>query len=343
MKRKINALLLTTISLLLLLTACAKENPKDSSSSTATGDRPAEKIAVQIGVQHAVHPLVLAQQQKRFEEEFAKHNATVSWVEIPGGPAQFDAILTNRLDLAVTGNTTVITGQISDIPFKEIAVGSTGSKNVGLLLPKNSTIQDLSELRGKKIAVAKATAAYDIVFRLLDKAGLTANDVEIIQLNADEAKAAFVSGSVDAWGIGEPYLSTAVVDEGAKVLADGSTINYVSPSFHIVRTKFADEHPELVVAYLKVLGRTLEWQDEHVDEAVKLYSEGTKLNAEVVKSVISNVQFATVPVSDNYIASQSELSEFLLKEKAVNKAVDPSLVVDNSFIDQAIKELKAEK
>ncbi|MFF2016872.1 aliphatic sulfonate ABC transporter substrate-binding protein [Paenibacillus sp. NPDC058177] len=346
MKKNTFAILLVAISMLLVLAACGKDN-NSGSNTTASGNNKggasASEVTVNIGVQHAVAPLVLAQQQKWFEEEFAKHNAKVSWVEVPGGPAQFDAILTDRLDLAVTGNTTVITGQISDIPFKEIAIGSTGSKNVGLLLPKNSTITDLSELKGKKIAVAKATAAYDILFRLLDKAGLTANDVELIQLSADEAKAAFVGGSVDAWAIGEPYLSTAVVDEGAKVLADGSSINYISPAFHIVRTKFADEHPDLVVAYLKVLEKTLQWQTDHLDEAVKIYAEGTKLNPEVVKSVISNVQFATVPVSDDFVKAQGELAAFLLKEKAVNKSVDPSKVVDNTFINQALEELKNDK
>ncbi|WP_139992693.1 aliphatic sulfonate ABC transporter substrate-binding protein [Paenibacillus paridis] len=346
MNKRTLALLFLTISMLLALAACGKDNNTGNSSSASgggQGETSAKEVTVNIGVQHAVHPLVLAQQQKWFEDEFAKHNAKVNWVDIPGGPAQFDAILTNRLDLAVTGNTGVITGQISDIPFKEIAVGSTGSKNVGLLLPKDSTITELSALKGKKIAVAKATAAYDILFRLLDKAGLTAKDVEIIQLNADEAKAAFVSGSVDAWGIGEPYLSTAVVDEGAKVLGDGSTLNYISPAFHIARTKFADEHPELVVAYLKVLQTTLQWQAEHLDEAVKIYSEGTKLNPDVVKSVISNVQFATVPVSDDFVKSQAELNEFLLKEKAVNKSVDVSTVVDNTFINQALEELNNDK
>jgi sulfonate transport system substrate-binding protein len=345
MKKRQLATLLIALSMLLVLAACGKDSNTGNSSSASgsnQGEATSKEVTVNIGVQHAVHPLVLAQQQKWFEEEFAKHNAKVNWVDIPGGPAQFDAILTNRLDLAVTGNTGVITGQISDIPFKEIAIGSTGSKNVGLLLPKDSTITELSELKGKKIAVAKATAAYDILFRLLDKAGLTAKDVEIIQLNADEAKAAFVGGSVDAWGIGEPYLSTAVVDEGAKVLGDGSTLNnYISPAFQIARTKFADEHPELVVAYLKVLQKSLQWQNDNLDEAVKIYSEGTKLNPEVVKSVISNVQFATVPVSDDFVKSQAELNEFLVKENAVSQKVDVSKVVDNTFINQALEESKA--
>lgn len=344
MKKPSLAILLITLSLLLLLAACGKDTTSsDTAGSNDSKKSSSDKVVVNIGVQHAVAPLVLAQQKKWFEEEFAKHNATVNWVEVQGGPPQFDAILTNRLDLAITGNTTVITGQISEVPFKEIAIGSTGSKNVGVLTQKDSPVKTIADLKGKKIAVGKATAAYDILFRLLDQAGLSADDVEIIQLSADEAKAAFIGGSVDAWAIGEPYLSTAVVDEGARVLADGSTINYISPAFHIARTKFTEEHPNLVVAYLKVLERTLRWQNENFDEAVKIYAEGTKLNPEVVKSVISNVQFATVPVSDDFVKAQGELSQFLLREKAVNKTVDPSLVVDNSFIKQALDELDKEK
>ncbi|RNB87233.1 aliphatic sulfonate ABC transporter substrate-binding protein [Brevibacillus fluminis] len=334
--------LLSILSLLfVLIVGCSKTNESSENKTTSTSTP--QEVTVNIGVQHAVAPLVLAQQKKMFEEEFAKHQAKVNFVEVQGGPAQFDAILANRLDLAVTGNTPVITGQLANIPFKEIAIGSTGSKNVAILLPKGSSIQNIEELKGKKIAVAKATAAYDILFRFLEKSGLKASDVEIIQLSPDEAKAAFVGGSVDAWSIGEPYLSTAVVSDGAKVLADGSMINYISPAFHIARTQFAQEHPELVTAYLKVLVKTLEWQEQNLDEAVKIYSEGTKLGPDVVKSVINNVKFATLPVSDETVKAQGELAQFLFNEKAINKLVDPSQVVDNSFMNKALEELKNNK
>ncbi|MGG3927100.1 aliphatic sulfonate ABC transporter substrate-binding protein [Metabacillus fastidiosus] len=342
-KVKLSALITIISILLIIATGCGKASESAVKSSEGKPDQSKEEVVVNIGIQHAIAPLVLAKQKQWFEEEFAKHNAKVNWVEVQGGQPQFDAILTNRLDLAVTGNTPVITAQISNIPFKEIAIGSTGSKNVALLLPKNSFIKELKELKGKKIAVAKGTAAYDILFRLLDKSGLKAGDVEIIQLNPDEAKAAFISGSIDAWSIGEPYLSTAVVDDGAIVLADGSTIDYVSPAFHVARTKFTEEHPELVTAYLKVLEKTLIWQNENLDEAVKIYSESTKLNENVVESVIKNVSFATLPVSDKYVKAQQELAKFLFNEKAVNKIVDPSEVVDNTFINEALKDAKSDK
>ncbi|MGG3801459.1 aliphatic sulfonate ABC transporter substrate-binding protein [Metabacillus fastidiosus] len=342
-KVKLSALITIISILLIIATGCGKPSESAVKSSEGKPDQSKEEVVVNIGIQHAIAPLVLAKQKQWFEEEFAKHNAKVNWVEVQGGQPQFDAILTNRLDLAVTGNTPVITAQISNIPFKEIAIGSTGSKNVALLLPKNSFVKELKELKGKKIAVAKGTAAYDILFRLLDKSGLKAGDVEIIQLNPDEAKAAFISGSVDAWSIGEPYLSTAVVDDGAIVLADGSTIDYVSPAFHVARTKFTEEHPELVTAYLKVLEKTLIWQNENLDEAVKIYSESTKLNENVVESVIKNVSFATLPVSDEYVKAQQELAKFLFNEKAVNKIVDPSKVVDNTFINEALKDTKSDK
>ncbi|OPH59983.1 hypothetical protein BC351_18865 [Paenibacillus ferrarius] len=337
-----------TLSLLLVLSACGSKPSPTASSSTApspSSSSPAsqKEVVVNIGVQHAVAPLVLAQQKKWFEEEFAKHNAKVNWLEVQGGPPQFDAILTNRLDLAVTGNTPVITAQMADIPFKEIAVGSTGSKNNALLVQKGSAIKSVEQLKGKKIAVAKATSGYDMLFRLIDKAGLKPGDIQTIQLTADDAKAAFISGSVDAWAIGEPYLSTSVVNDGATVLADGSNINYISPAFHVARTKFAEEHPELVTAYLKVLEKTLQWQNQNFDEAVKIYSEGTKLNADVVKSVIKNVSFATLPVSDDFVKGQQELAQFLLNEKAINKLVDPSKVVDNTYIKQALEDIKNNK
>src|SRR5690606_18289590 len=128
-------------------------------------------------------------------------------------------------------------------------------------------------LKGKKVAVAKGSSAYGLLYRLLEKENIKPAELEIIQLQPDEAQPAFETGKVDAWAIWEPYQSIQAVKNSAKVIASGETIGTFSPGFQIVRTQFAKEHPELVELYLKVTEKATRWQLENKDEATEIYAD----------------------------------------------------------------------
>ncbi len=80
----------------------------------------------------------------------------------------------------------------------------------------------------------------------------------------------------DAWAIWDPFISLHTLNKGAKVIADGETLNVSSPEFLITRTKFAKEHPELVEKFLKVYEKACVWQDANLDEAIKVYTSVKK-------------------------------------------------------------------
>ena len=65
----------------------------------------------------------------------------------------------------------------------------------------------MKDLKGKKVAVAKGSSGFDLLYHGIDKAGLKPEDVELIQLQPDEALPAFESGAIDAWAIWEPFVS----------------------------------------------------------------------------------------------------------------------------------------
>ena len=67
---------------------------------------------------------------------------------------------------------------------------------------------------------------------MLDKEGINAKDVNVIQLQPDEAQPAFESGSVDAWAIWDPFISLHTVNKGAKVITDGEQLNVSFQSFN---------------------------------------------------------------------------------------------------------------
>ncbi len=79
----------------------------------------------------------------------------------------------------------------------------------GILLPKGSSIRTLADLKGKRVAFAKASSAHNLTMAALEKAGLTYADIEPVTLAPADAAAAFARGSIDAWTIWDPYFAIA--------------------------------------------------------------------------------------------------------------------------------------
>lgn len=337
MKRKILTIMFTVI-LFMTLTGCTSDSPviKEKSSTEK------ENVSVNIGIQQTLGPLLIAKEKGWFEEEFAKVGVKVNWTVFQSGPPHFEAMAANRLDLGYVGNSPVIAAQAADIGFKEISLAADGLKGNAILVQKNSTIHSLKDLKGKKVAVAKGSSGFDLLYHAIDRAGLKPEEVEIIQLQPDEALPAFESGAVDAWAIWEPFVSIQVLKNEAKVLADGESLQVYSPSFVIARSQFTEEHPDLTVLFLKVYEKARLFEKEQREEAVELYADARKIDKEVARRVIENNESLALPISEKIIESQQDTADFQYELKAITKKLDTSKVVDNSYIEQALKELKAD-
>jgi sulfonate transport system substrate-binding protein len=328
-------LVLGFILILLLAAGC-------SASKTNATNTKEEKVTVQIGIQQSLGPLLLAKNKGWFEEAFAKLDVEVKWTEFQSGPPHFEAIASDRLDFGQVGNSPVIAGQAANISFKEISNTSDGLKGNAILVKKDSPIKSIKDLKGKKIAVAKGSSGFNLLYRALDQANIKPDEVEIIQLQPDEAQPAFESGAVDAWSIWEPFITFQTVEQNARILENGETLNVYSPGFTIVRTKFAEEHPELVVEFLKVYEKAVKWQKENLEEAIALYAEAKKLDKEIIRQVIENNKPLNLPISKEIIQAQQETADFQYSMEAIKTKIDTSEVVDNSYIEKALKELENE-
>ncbi|MFB5189109.1 aliphatic sulfonate ABC transporter substrate-binding protein [Alicyclobacillus fastidiosus] len=309
-----------------------------TSSANATGGQSDQGVVVNIGTQALTGPMYLAQKKGWFEQAFAKVGAKVNFVQFTSGPPFFPAIASNHIDFGQVGNAPVLVGQAANVNFEEIAVDSDGKKGDAILVPKGSPITSLQDLKGKKVAVAQGSSAYNLLYQALAHAGLSASDIHIVQLQPNQAQPAFDSHAVDAWATWDPYITEEVSEHGAVELTNEQDLGTASPGFTIVRTKFAQEHPDLVVLFLKVYQQALDWQNQHLDSAVQLYAQSTHLSPQIVKQMILNSDEENAEITNQVIQEQQTTADFLYSHGGLSAKVDVSKVVDNSYIEQALKE-----
>ena len=311
-------------------------------STSTNGEGSKKDLTVNIGIQQSLTPLLLAKEKGWFEEEFAKVGVDVQWTVFQSGPPHFEAMTANRLDFGAVGNSPVISAQGADIPFTEISLYQDGLKGNALLVKKDSPIKKLEDLKGKKIGVAKGSSGFDFLYKALNQAGLTADDINLIQLQPDEALPAFESGAIDAWSIWEPFVSLQVLNHDARVLADGESLNLYSPGFVIARTEFIEEHPELAVLFLKVYEKARLYQYEHREETIEIYAQSRKIDKEVIRRVLENNDALNLPITDEIVNTQQETADFQHQLGIIPKKIDTFQVVDNTYIEKALKEIEEE-
>ncbi|MFJ7666234.1 aliphatic sulfonate ABC transporter substrate-binding protein [Lysinibacillus sp. NPDC097195] len=325
---KVFALLLT---LVVFLIGCAKHESAAEESANS------KEIVVKIGVQGSGGLFGKAQEERLFEKAFAPYGATVEWVEFQSGPPMTEAIASNKLDFAGLGNMPIIAAQAAGIPFTVISQVLEGKKNVGVVVNSANGITNLHDLMGKKVAVGKGTNAYDFLLRGLKKEGLNPEKLELINLNPDEAQAAFDAGSIDAWAVWEPYLTINTLSGKGTIIADGEKLDLLSPSYQIVRTAFAEQHADLVVAYLKTYNELLQWELDNEEEAVNRYATERKLSVTLIEETRKRARGISIPVSDEVIEEHQNTADFQYKIGTIRKAIKVKDVFDNHYIEEALK------
>ncbi|SFF03052.1 sulfonate transport system substrate-binding protein [Bacillus sp. OV194] len=326
--RKIAAGVLTLILLLNLLSGCSEK--------TTTAEQKGN-VTVNIGVQGSTGVLPYAREKKYFEKAFEKEGVKVKWSEFESGPPHFEALASGRLDFGATGGTPLIAGQSGNVDFKAIAVTTNGKKGNSIIIPKGSKIKELKDLKGKKIAVAKGSSAYNFLYMALDQAGLTDKDIKIVQLQPDEARPALDNGSVDAWSTWEPYATTAIYQTGAKSLADGEDLNINAPSFLVARTQFTKEHPDLTVLFLKTYEKVRQEFINHPDEVTVDIAKKEKLEPEIVSTVLKRADLILSPTTKEFAKAHQQQADFLYKVGGIKTKLDTSKVIENKFVEKVLK------
>lgn len=201
-----------------------------------------EKI-VRIGYQkHG--KLVLLKSKGTLEPKLKALGYQVEWKEFPSGPPLLEALNTGSVDFGNTGKTPPIFAQAAGAPLIYVAYEPPAPKGEAILVPKNSPLKSVTDLKGKKVALNKGSNVHVLLVNALEKAGVKYSEIQPIFLSPSDARAAFERGAVDAWVIWDPYQASAEAALEARVLADGVGADgkniVANHQFHFSSRKFLE-------------------------------------------------------------------------------------------------------
>ena len=174
-----------------------------------------------VGYQKGSAILVIAKQREVFEKRLKKLGVdNVKWVEFQFGPPLLEALGAGAVDIGVVGDTPPIFAQAAGANL--VYVASAPASASAILVPKDSAIKVVADLKGKKVAIAKGSSSHNLTVQALAKDGLSFDDIEPVYLAPADAVAAFATGGVDAWAIWDPYFAIAENKHNARMLVDSN-------------------------------------------------------------------------------------------------------------------------
>ncbi|MFN9646070.1 MAG: ABC transporter substrate-binding protein [Cyanobacteriota bacterium] len=164
---------------------------------------------LRIGVPEGLVHLEALRQQQRLELRLAPLGVSVVWHDFLSASALLQALHANEIDFGGGGGTPSVFAQAADLLFVRVARDKyTHSGGEAVLVPHDSPLHALAELRGCRIAVEEGSTAHYVLVRALNKAGLNPTDVEMVFLSRSAALTQFRQGAVKAWSVWVPYADS---------------------------------------------------------------------------------------------------------------------------------------
>ncbi|MGA0597606.1 sulfonate ABC transporter substrate-binding protein [Enterovirga sp. CN4-39] len=251
--------------------------------------------------------LVVARQQGTIEARLkALGVPSVKWVEFQYGPPMMEALGLGSIDFGQVGDTPPIFAQVAG--GKVVYAAATPASQSAILLPQDSPIRTLADLKGKKLAFARGSSSHNFVVQALAKAGLAPSDVQQTFLSPADAVAAFSRGSVDAWAVWDPYFAIAERRHNARILTTTEGI-LDSYSFYLANRDFAARHPEVLKAAIAGLGETTAWAAQNRDKLAAALSEETRVELDLQKASVDRQKIEIGPITDAVVQSQQTIAD----------------------------------
>ncbi|MDN6859779.1 sulfonate ABC transporter substrate-binding protein [Pseudomonas sp. CAN2814] len=270
--------------------------------------------------------LVLLKARGTLEKRLAEQGVKVQWTEFPGGPQLLEGLNVGSIDFGVTGETPPVFAQAAGADLVYVAHEPPAPTSEAILLPKDSPIKSVAELKGKKVALNKGSNVHYLLVRALEKAGLKYSDIQPVYLPPADARAAFERGSVDAWVIWDPYQAAAEKQLSARTLVDGSDL-VDNHQFYLATRPYATNHPQVITTLIDEVRSVGEWSQQNPQQVTDQVAPLLGLPADITFTAVKRQGYGAQPITPEVTAAQQKIADTFTDLKLIPRKLSIKDVV----------------
>jgi sulfonate transport system substrate-binding protein len=276
------------------------------------------------------------------EEELKADGVAVTWTLSAGSNKANEYLRSNAVDFGSTAGAAALLAKANDSPINTVYIFSQ-PEWTALVVAKDSPISAVADLKGKKIAVTKGTDPYFFLLRSLREAGLSATDVEIINLQHADGKTALERGEVDAWAGLDPHMAQTELEQGSKLIYRNPSFN--SYGFLNARSEFLSAYPDYTRRVLAAYERARLWIIANPEEAAQILADEAKLSLDIARLELferTALNINPVPGAEQS-AVLTEIIPIFVAENQVKPGTDVAAALSALFDPQYIESVIAQK
>jgi len=273
------------------------------------------------------------------DDDFKKDGTAVKWVFSAGSNRALEYLNAGSIDIGSSAGLAALLAKANGNPIKTPYVFSR-PEWTALVVPKDSPIKTLTDLKGKKVAATKGTDPYLFLLRALHSVGLKRTDIEHVALQHADGRAALEQGRVDAWAGLDPLMAASELDRGSRLLY--RNVGFNTYGFLNVREEFLAKSPNEVRRVLAGYERARLWILANPTEAAKILADEAKVSLQVALLQIKlRTDLSSPQPSSEHVKALQAAAPILLDEGLVKPGTDLARVVTDLVDTQFARGLVA--
>lgn len=224
-------------------------------------------------------------------------------------------------------------------PVAKVITLTNASAGADIVIARG--VDKVEDLKGKKVALEIGSVSHFFFSKVLEKAGLKESDVNIINMSAQDAGAAFVAKAIDVSVTWEPFASQGIASGGTALVTSKDTpnliIDIISARNDILKSR-RDDVKRLLDAWYDAL----EFVSTNKDEAFAIMAKHSDVKVDEFAGMWAGVKMYSRPENIQLIGTPEKpgpyseavnaMSNFMVKAKLIPHDVEPSSMIDGTLL-----------
>lgn len=260
----------------------------------------------------------------------------VEWANFQGAAPLFEALRAGAVDLAPAGDTPVLAAATGGAPLRIVAVRRSQARSIAILVPKDSPIQTVADLKGRNVVISSARGSISqyLLIRALANAGVEETDVNIGFVMPTDALPAFNAGKIEAWATFGVYQAFAE-EQGARVLLSGEGVNtgltFITASDEVLTDPV---RRQAINDVLKRLAKALDWARNNTDQYAEVFARVNDIPLPVSRRLQSWGIEALEPIEDRDVDALQQVDDLFVEKKIFPHAVKVAELVERQAFEK---------
>ncbi len=247
----------------------------------------------------------------------------IEWSDFAAAAPLLQALRANAADIGPAGDAPILNAIGAGAPLKIVSVTRTAAKAVAVIVPKDSPIHTVADLKGKTVSpTTKGSVGHYLLLGALKEAGLSPGDVTISFLTPQAATAAFDSKQLDAWVTWDPYVALEE-QKGATIIRDGVGISS-GLGFTVASEQAAGDRIKraAIADFLARQSKAFDWSNTNRADFAKLFASLTKLPEPVALAVANRRTVTSPPIDDTVIKDLQKAADVYTDAGVIDHKID---------------------